>query len=179
METKKEKFDWVKNLNENRLEDAWMLDYHHVNDCRWVRMPFLTWNQVIRILDNMGRGRLIHRLDNMLNKEGFEDVDWSSVRIHSERELDEMVDENGRLEDLYPKDKDYKFVPVCNKRAYLFSERYDNVEMYRSGEIDPNHIRSWQISTYPLEDADEVIKALREEYPDGIDWDEYDAEKVA
>jgi len=178
MNIKKEQFDWKKEHDENRLEDRWMLDYHHVNDRRWVRSPFLTWNQVIRILDNLGHGQINNRLENMLN-EDFEEVDWGSVRIHSERELDVMVDENGRLEDLYPKDKDYKFVPVCNKRAYLFSERYDDVEMYRSGKIDPNHIRSWQIPTHSLEDADEVIKELREEYPDGIDWDEYDAEKVA
>jgi hypothetical protein len=175
MEIKKEKFDWKKNFDEKSLEDRWMLDYFDVTDCRWVRSPFLTWNQAIRILDNLNNKKFRNRIDNMSN-ENFEEVDWGSVRIHSERELDVMVDKNGNKEDRYPQDKDYKFVPVCNKRTYLFDDRYSSVEKLRSGEIDPNRIRGWKIPEDPLLDRVDVITELREEYPEGIDWDDYDGD---
>jgi len=178
MENKKAKDyweNWEKNVDEKLLEDAWMLDYFDKADCRWVRVPFLTWNQVTRVLVNLSHKKFRNRLDNM-DKEHFEEVDWSRVRIHSERELDVMVDEDGNEEDRDPQDKDYKFVPDCTKRVYLFGGMYDNVEMYRSGKIDPNLFHNWKIPEERLEDRDDVIKELREEYPEGIDWDDYDAE---
>jgi hypothetical protein len=175
MENTKEKFDWMKNVDEKSLEDAWMLDYFDKTDARWVRSPFLTWNQVTRILTNLTHRKMRNRIDNMTS-ETFEDVDWSSVRIHSERELDVMVDENGKKELRNPKDKDYKFVPVCNKRTYLFGSGYDTAEKYRSGKWNPDDMRGWDIPKHCLEDRDDVIADLRDEYPDGIDWDDYDEE---
>ena len=175
MENTEEKFDWKKNVDAKSVEDAWMLDYIDKTDCRWYRSPFLTWNQVTRVLVNLTHKKIRNRIDNM-TKETFEDVDWSSVRIHSERELDVMVDEDGNEEDPYPDDKDYKFVPVCNKRTYLFGEMYDNAELFRSGKWNPSEFYDWDIPKHILEDRDDVIKDLRECYPNGIDWDEYDAE---
>jgi hypothetical protein len=175
MENTTKKFDWKKNVDEKSLEDRWMLDYFDKTDCRWVRSPFLTWNQVTRILTNLTHKKIRNRIDNMTS-ETFQEVDWSRVRIHSERELDVMVDEDGNEEDPFPKDENYKFVPVCNKRTYLFSPRYDNAELYRSGKWNPDDMRGWDIPKTTLEDRDDVIANLRDEYPDGIDWDEYDAE---
>jgi hypothetical protein len=37
-------------------------------------------------------------------------------------------------------------------------------------------MRGWKIPEHALEDRDDVIRELREEYPDGIDWDDYDEE---
>ena len=175
MENKQEKFDWKKNADEKTVEDAWMLDYFDKTDCRWVRSSFLTWNQVTRILNNLQHRYWRNRLEN-ITKETFEDVDWSRVRIHSERELDVMVDEDGNEEDRYPKDKDYKFVPVCTKRGYLFGGMYDHPDMYRSGEINLSDVHGWDIPKHTLQDREQVIYDLRAEYPDGIDWDDYDAE---
>jgi len=175
MENKQEKFDWKKNADEKTVEDAWMLDYFHKTDCRWVRVPFLTWNQVTRCLVGLTHEKVRNRIRNMTS-ETFEDIDWSSVRIHSECELDVMVDEDGNEEDPYPEDKDYKFVPVCTKRAYLFGGMYEHVEKYRSGEWNSDDMRGWEIPKHNLEDRDDVIADLRECYPDGIDWDEYDTE---
>jgi hypothetical protein len=171
MENKKEKFDWMKNADEKSLEDAWMLDYFDKTDCRWVRCPFLTWNQVTRVLTDLTHKKIRNRLMS-ITKETFEDVDWKTVRIHSERELDVMVDEDGNEEDTFPKDKDYKFVPVCTKRAYLFGDRYDHAELYRSGELTLDSHKNFP--NLILKDRDDVIRELREEYPDGIDWDDYD-----
>jgi len=175
MENTEKKFDWMKNVDAKSVEDAWMLDYFDKTDCRWIRSPFLTWNQVTRVLTNLSHKKITNRIRNM-TKETFEDVDWSSVRIHSERELDVMVDEDGNEEDPYPENKDYKFVPVCTKRAYLFGGMYDHAELYRSGEINPSDVHGWDIPKHTLEDRDDVIADLRECYPDGIDWDDYDAE---
>lgn len=173
MENKKEKFDWMKNADEKSVEDAWMLDYFDKTDCRWVRCPFLTWNQVTRVLTDLTHKKVRNRLTS-ITKETFEDVDWRTVRIHSERELDVMVDENGNQEDPYPQDKDYKFIPVCTKRVYLFGEMYDNADLYRSGELTLDIHKNFP--NLILKDRDDVIRDLREEYPDGIDWDDYDAE---
>ena len=173
MENKKEKFDWMKNADEKSVEDAWMLDYFDKTDCRWVRCPFLTWNQVTRVLTDLTHKKVRNRLTS-ITKETFEDVDWRTVRIHSERELDVMVDENGNQEDPYPQDKDYKFIPVCTKRVYLFGEMYDNADLYRSGELTLDIHKNF--TNLILKDRYDVIRDLREEYPDGIDWDDYDAE---
>ena len=173
MENKKEKFDWMKNADEKSVEDAWMLDYFDKTDCRWVRCPFLTWNQVTRVLTDLTHKKVRNRLTS-ITKETFEDVDWRTVRIHSERELDVMVDENGNQEDPYPQDKDYKFIPVCTKRVYLFGEMYDNADLFRSGELTLDIHKNFP--NLILKDRDDVIKELREEYPEGIDWDDYDAE---
>lgn len=175
MENTTKKFDWMKNVDEKFLEDRWMLDYFDKTDCRWYREPFLTWNQVTRVLTNLTHKKIRNRLDNMTS-ETFEEVDWSRVRIHSERELDVMVDEDGNEEDRSPTDENYKFVPVCNKRTYLFGSNYDIAEMYRSGGLNPDDMHGWKIPEHALEDRDDVIRELRKEYPDGIDWDDYDEE---
>ena len=175
MENTKEKFDWMKNADEKTLEDRWMLDYFDNTDCRWVRAPFLTWIQVTRVLTNLTHKKIRNRMDNM-ESETFEDVDWSRVRIFSERELDVMVDKNGDLENRYPKDKDYKFVPVCTKRKYIFGGTYQKIaERVRTGERNPDQY-GLDIPKHFLEDRDDVIKDLRYMYPEGIDWDDYDAE---
>jgi hypothetical protein len=175
MENTTKKFDWKKNVDEKSLEDRWMLDYFDKTDRRWVRSPFLTWNQVTRILTNLTHKQIRNRIENMTS-ETFQETDWSQVRIHSERELDVMVDEDGNEEDRYPKDENYKFVPVCNKRGYLFGGMYENIEHFRSGKWNPDDMRGWKIPEHALEDRDDVIRELREEYPDGIDWDDYDEE---
>ena len=171
----KEEFDWKKNLDEKSLEDRWFLDYFHKTQCRWVRSPFLTWNQVVRCLQGLTHEKIRNRIDNM-TKETFEEVDWGRVRIHSERELDVMVDENGLPEDPNPEDENYNFVPVCTKREYHFGAMYDEIEHFRSGEFTEEDIHGFDIPKSYLEDREDVINDLREQYPDGIDWDEYDAE---
>ncbi len=175
MENTTKQFDWEKNVEEKSLEDRWFLDYFHKTDCRWVRCPFLTLNQVTRVLTNLTHQQIRNRLDNMTS-ETFEEVDWSRVRIHSERELDVMVDEDGNEEDRSPTDENYKFVPVCTKRAYLFSDRYEVIEHYRSGKWNSDEMGGRKIPKHALEDRDDVIRELREQYPDGIDWDDYDEE---
>ncbi len=175
MENTTKEFDWMKNFETKKLEDAWMLDYFDNTDCRWVRMPYLTWNQVTFILTNLTHKKIRNRIDNMTS-ETFEEIDWSRVRIHSERELDVMVDENGNIEDPYSKDEEYKFVPVCTKRAYLFGDMYEVGDAYRSGKIDPFDVHGWDIPKETLTNRDDVITDLRQMYPDGIDWDAYDEE---
>ena len=173
MENTDQKFDWKTNLEEKSLEDRWFLDYWHVTECRWVRSPFLTWNQVVRCLQGLTHEKIRNRLDNM-TKETFEEVDWKSVRIHSERELDVMVDENGKTEKPYPNDED--FAPVCTKRDYLFGSGYGGIEYLRSGELKEEDIRGFTIPTTVLEDREDVINDLREQYPSGINWKKYDLE---
>jgi hypothetical protein len=165
--------DWGANFK----EDRYMLDYWHGGEVRWVRSPFVTWNQVVRMLGSLQNEQFSHRLTNFSKPdENFVDLDWELVRIHSERELDVMVDEDGKAEDLVPMDEKDKFVPVCTKREYLFGTLYQNIaDQFRSGKKVPddlNYRNGW--SKMPLVDRDDVIEELRDTYPDGIDWELYD-----
>jgi hypothetical protein len=147
---------------ERLVDDYWFLDFEEKPVPRWVRMSFLTWNQVIRVLSNLQTHQATNRLHNLISNPSFEDVDWGSVRICSERELDELVDENGNT-DTRAKDA-AAFVGVCTKREYLFGAFYQGyADMVRSGEIDPAEMhKNWKDE--PLVDYDEVEQEIREEY---------------
>lgn len=171
------KFDRQKNAKAKLLEDAWMLDYFDKADGRWVRSPFLTWNQVIWVLTDLTHKKDRNRMEKMYS-ETFEDVDWGQVRIHSERELDVMVDEDGNEENSYSEEEEYMFVPVRTKRAHLFGDMYQNLsQLYREGDKHSAALER-DIPKHALKDPDLVIEDLRYDYPDGVDWNKYDADQL-
>lgn len=130
--------------DENKMEDTnkkdyWMLDYIRKDDRRWVRQGFLTWNQVCNALMSLQWEQENNRMENY-SKEGFQDVEWKTIRIHNEKELDVMVDRNGRSE----KECSWKkvaFKPVCTKREFLFDDRYQKMaDFIRDGEFLPSEL---------------------------------------
>lgn len=133
-------------INENKMEDTnnkdyWMLDYYLKEDCRWVRQGFLTWNQVCHALMSLQWKQENNRIENY-SSEGFQDVEWETVRIHNEKELDVMVDRYGRSEDKCSWKK-VAFKPVCTKREFLFDDRYqDMAHAIRDGEILPSELNN-------------------------------------
>ena len=165
----------VNNNKKDEVEDLWMLDYFHKTDCRWVRVPGLTWNQVIRCLNDLSNQKSQNHFKNVMS-ETFEDIDWSGVRIHSERELDVMVDKDGEEELWNPEDENYKFLPLCTKRTSLFGDNYQNtIALYRKGEEFRSRLTG-NIPKHALVDEESLMADLRYMYPGGIDWNEYDAE---
>ena len=160
-------------------EDYWMVEYSYESmdeGHRWIRSSFLTWNQVVRMLGNLNERYTSNILKNYTD-ESFENVSWGSVRIQSERDLDEMVDENGKTESEmeFAKKYDYRWVPFCSKREYQFGATYQGyADGVRSGMIDPaKQAKGWKDEA--LCDYEEMMSDLRADYPDGIDWEEYDA----
>jgi hypothetical protein len=151
----------IEENKEKITEDFWCLDYGLSDPLpSWVRMPFLTWNQVVRVLSNLGNKQANNRIFNMRSPT-FEEIDWSSVRIHSERELDELVDEGGNTKNEIEDCDD--FVGVCTKRQYLFGSIYQEAaEDIRSGSLEPSRlIGDWKKE--PLVDYDHVVEGIREE----------------
>lgn len=170
-------------------EDYWMVDYSYESmdeGRRWIRSSFLRWNQVVRMMANLNERFTSNILKNYTD-ESFENVSWGSVRIQSERDLDEMVDENGKTESEVEFAKthlpssvvslkyDYEWFPFCSKREYRFGGTYQGyADGVRSGRIDPaKQAKGWKDES--LCDYEELISDLRADYPDGIDWEEYDA----
>jgi len=159
--------------------EYWMLDYHF-NDGSptWMRHPFLTWDQVVYRLWNLQMLRRPNNIKKFTSQGHLPTVDWSSLRIQKESDLDAMVDENGDVEDLFPDDENYKFSPVCTMREFLFDDRYQKVaDFVRSGVMKPEMLNTHQSTTGELVDPQHFIESLKEDYPDGIDWDEYDADQ--
>jgi hypothetical protein len=182
-----EKVHFRKAAREKWVEDYWFLDFLSQEPApRWVRMTFLEWTQVLRVLDNVQQSQGGHRIHSQFDSEGpyygekYEDVDWASVRIHSERELDKLVDENGKTK---PYDlADCDFDGVCTKREYLFGSDYQQTaDEVRSGKLDPSDLYDdWK--TEPLRDYDDVKDGIYQEVLDnyGIDlWAADDAQDEA
>ena len=165
-------------------EDYWMVDYSYESmdeGRRWIRSSFLRWNQVVRMMANLNE-RFTSNILKHYTDESFENVSWGSVRIQSERDLDEMVDENGKTEYEIEvlrmnraKTYDYKWVPLCSKREYCFGGTYQGyADGVRGGMINPaKQAKGWKDEA--LCDYEEMMSDLRADYPDGIDWEEYDA----
>ena len=128
-------------MKDTNAQDYWMLDYYLKDDVRWVRQGFLTWNQVCHALMSLQWKQMNNRMENY-SKEGFQDVEWETIRIHNEKELDVIVDRYGRSEDKCLVKK-VPFKPVCTKREFLFDERYQNIaDHVRCGEISPSELNN-------------------------------------
>ena len=158
--------------------EYWMLDYvFNDGTSSWGRVPFLTWDQVLNRLCSLQSGRTHNNVMRVLKKEHTPKYEWSDLRLQKETDLDVMVDEDGNEEQSFPDDENYKFSPVCTKREYLFGQMYQGfADLVRSGEVDPQEFNSG-IPDDELLREEQVIDYLRETYPDGINWDDYDADQ--
>jgi hypothetical protein len=135
--------------------ERYFLDYERDEEkgmFRWIRMPNLTYFEAIRYLNQM----MWDSLDSIGNGRGR--VRYNSIRLHSEKELDETVE----LDD----------GTTCTKREKIFGSMYQNLREYdlKSDTGD----RGFRPLVDDDEHHEEVINMLREIYPDGVDWDEYD-----
>ena len=94
---------WEKDRTKfNPNVEYYMLDYWDKEDCRWIRIPYLT------MFDLIGHLRELIEDGNWFNK--------SSYRIHTERELDmkvKMESDDGEIHDF-------------TLREVLFDKRYEN-----------------------------------------------------
>jgi hypothetical protein len=119
---------------------------------RWIRMPNLCYFEAIRLQNQM----LCDSLESITNGNGR--VRYHSIRLHSEEELDETIE----LDD----------GTTCTKREKIFGSMYQNLREYdlKSDTGD----RGFRPLVDDDEHHEEVITMLREIYPDGVDWDEYD-----
>lgn len=135
--------------------ERYFLDYERDEEkgfFRWIRMPNLTYFEAVRYINQM----LWDSLDSITNGRGR--VRYNSIRLHSERELDEIV----VLED----------GTTCTKREQIFGSMYQSLREYEL-KFDTDN-KGFRPMVDDDEHHEEVIAMLRELYPDGVDWDEYD-----
>lgn len=163
-------------------EDYWMVDFTYSEEGypKWVRAPFLTWNEAMSLLQSLQWEEDKNWIHNIMDPD-YEPILWKSPRIQRETDLDKLVDDKGETQDKVESGNGVlgeggKFTAVGTKRMYQFGSLYqalaDNV---RSGK------KSWLSSPRrekfeSLTTEEVVMIDLRDQYPDGIDWDQYDAD---
>ena len=93
-------------------KEYYFVDYHCAYDCRWVRSPYRTWDEVIQIVKELN------------GSFGF-DIEGQKVvrfpqdlRITPEREL-------ARLHQVFNEETNQYEDDIINYRTYLFDGRYD------------------------------------------------------
>jgi hypothetical protein len=170
----------IEALHQDAAEDLWFLDYHYSDENgykRWCRHPLLNWNQVTHIL-----ARFSQRQNSQLLKSkrySKNKIDWSSIRIQKEKDLDVLVDKDGNEQDKNSDKLGADFIPLISKREYLFGSLYEcGVQSLRNGSLQLEDING-SIPSCLLIEQKEVINDLRDCYPDGVNWNEYDADMQA
>ena len=136
--------------------ERWMLDFGLTENgaYSWIRMPALTWTAVLRQLKYLQSTKF----HNACHRKA--ELDWSSIRIQKETDLDELVDKDGNLV------KWSNNEPVCNLREYLFDDRYEYTrQAFLSGEFDP--MEEWYKN---LEDHLYSLEEFKDFYPE-LDWE--------
>ena len=105
-----------------KVEELWFVDYWVAKPIpRWVRMPLLTYDEMVRVLYKLDQHACLyhenyefHSHDEMC-KEGMGFL-WESLRVHRETELDRIVD-------------------GYTQRQNLFGDNYQiQVDKFRNGE---------------------------------------------
>ena len=113
----------------DRLPDNteyFFLDFKEIQpDTKWVRMTFLTWNQVMRVLNF--RNAYDAHLRRQSKKESladFKGCEWVNIRIQRETDLDVITD-------------------GCTLREELFGTFYqETADLVRSGKIKVSDLRT-------------------------------------
>ena len=94
-------------------------------DTKWIRMTFLTWNQVMRVLNS--RNAYDAHLRRQSKKESladFKGCEWVNIRIQRETDLDVITD-------------------GCTLREELFGTFYqETADLVRSGKIKVSDLRT-------------------------------------
>ena len=102
------------------FKDRWMLDFvEYENGLHkgWKRMPFLTFNQLLLAIRSLRTTQIQDLLHDKQTK-----IEWKSIRIHSEAELDELVDKDGAIHTVQD-----DWEPICTMREYEFGTLYSSV----------------------------------------------------
>ena len=93
-------------------QEYYFVDYHCSYDCRWVRSPYNTWEEVLQIVEDL-QGSW------GFDKEGKKIVRFpQELRITPEREL-------ARLHQVFNEETNQYEDDIINYRTYLFDGRYD------------------------------------------------------
>ena len=180
--------DYHAKLRASLSRNAYMVDYMITSPSpRWVRMPFVSLKTATHIVNNLSNKHFHSAIAGLRHfrqnpdADDFEHFEFSSLRIHSEDELDEMVNAQGKhIEDC---DDGDDCEPAGTLRQHLFGDLCQSIADEVSG-LSAKELREWEEERYPtwfdlehLTTREAVMNELRDEYPDGIDWDEYDAEQ--
>ena len=192
MKTEKETYKMNKDSKKQKIEEtrprnAYMVDYWQTSPetrAQWVIMPFVSLTTATAVVWSLSNEKLSSHLQSRrahLRDDDFEHFEFSSLRIHSEDELDEMVNAQGKhIEDC---DDGDDCEPAGTLRQHLFGDLYQSIADEVSG-LSAKELREWEEKQYPewvkvggLHTYKQPLKDLRDQYPDGIDWDEYDAEQ--
>lgn len=136
--------------------ERWMLDYRLTKNglLKWVRMPALTWNAVMGALHALQSAQIYNEIHRKA------ELDWSSIRIQKESDLDELVDEDGNEVKWTNKE------PVCTLRQTQFGSLYHGLrEDFLNGRFDP------MTKDYKdLEDPLYTFEEFKDWYPE-LDWE--------
>jgi len=93
-------------------KEYYFVDYHCAYDCRWVRSPYRTWEEVIQIVKDLNGSF-------GFDIEGQKFVRFpQDLRITPEREL-------ARLHQVFNEETNQYEDDIINYRTYLFDGRYD------------------------------------------------------
>lgn len=107
------------------FKDRWMLDFvEYENGLHkgWKRMPFLTFNQLLLAMRSLQNNRTFNLLHDIQTE-----IEWKSIRVHSEAELDQLVDKDGAIHTVQD-----QWEPICTMREYKFGTLYsDNADDFR------------------------------------------------
>ena len=172
-------------IKETRPRNAYMVDYKITSPLpRWVRMPFVSLSTATAIVWSLSNEHFSSHLQSFnthLRDDEFKHFRFSSLRIHSEDELDELVNAQGKLIRHCGDGDDCE--PTGTLRQNLFGGSYQSVADQMSG-LSAKELGEWEEKRYPkwvelgaLRTFEETLNDLRDIYPDGIDWEDYDAEQ--
>ena len=93
-------------------KEYFFVDYHCAYDCRWVRVPYQTWDEVVSLMKGLQQ-------QWGFDRELKEVVRFPrDLRITPEREL-------ARLHQVFNEETNKYEDDIINYRTYFFDERYD------------------------------------------------------
>ncbi len=110
--TKKEKTGIYLDNPYDPKKEYYFVDYHCSYDCRWVRIPYQTWEEVVELVKSLN------------SQWGFDREDESMVRFVKDLRIT-PESELAQLNQVFNEETNKYEDDIINYRTYLFDGRYD------------------------------------------------------